>query len=179
MNSFIRKYSANTLIVSFLLLVLSLFLFLQPAASLNFIINLLGCIAILDGIIHIVSYILTPSETKSYSFELIQGILVALIGFVFVYNPQIVASFLPIIVGAWIIMEGMVKFQFSFNLKATGSNNWLMILLLSILSMIFGLIVIFNPFGTAITITALIGIFLFISQVLNIIESIYVIRKFK
>lgn len=179
MNSFIRKYSANTLIVSFLLLILSLFLFLKPAASLNFIINLLGCIAILDGIIHIVSYILTPSESKSYSFELIQGIIVALIGFVFVYNPQIVASFLPFIVGTWIIMEGMVKFQFAFNLRATNSDNWLIILLLSIISIIFGVIVIFNPFGTAITITALIGIFLFISQILNIIESIYVIRKFK
>lgn len=179
MNSFIRKYSANTLIVSILLLILSLFLIIKPAASLNFIITLLGCIAILDGIIHIISYISSSSEMKVYSFELVQGVLSALLGFVFVYNPELIVSFLPFIVGTWIIIEGIIKFQFSFNLRATGTDNWLMILLLSIISIIFGFIIIFNPFGTALTITALIGIFLLISQLLNIIESIYVIIKFK
>jgi uncharacterized membrane protein HdeD (DUF308 family) len=39
--------------------------------------------------------------------------------------------------------------------------------------------VIFNPFGTAIAVTKLAGIFLLVSEILNIIDSIYVICKYK
>lgn len=178
-NSFIRKYSANTLIVSVLLLIFSLFLIVKPVASLNFIMILLGCITVLDGIIHIVSYFSTSSELRMFSFELVQGVLGTILGFVFIFNPEIIVSFLPFIIGTWIIVEGIIKFQFSFNIRGCETGNWLIPLCLSILTIIFGFIIIFNPFGTAIALTSLAGIFLLVSEILNIIESIYVIIKFK
>lgn len=179
-SSFIRKYSANTLIVSALLLILSLFLIIKPVASLNFIMKLLGCIAILDGIIHVVSYFSSSKEFKTFSFELLQGILGILLGFFFVYNPQIIiVSFLPFIIGTWIIVEGIIKLQFSFNIRAAETSNWITLFILSILTIVFGFIIIFNPFGTAVAITSLAGIVLLISEILNIIESIYVLVKFK
>lgn len=178
-SSFIRKYSANTLVVSLLLLILSLFLIIKPVTSLNFIMVLLGCITVLDGIIHIVSYFSTSSELKMFSFELVQGILGSILGFVFIFNPELIVSFLPFIIGAWIIVEGIIKFQFSFNIRGSEFGNWLMPLCISTLTVILGFIIIFNPFGTAVALTTLAGIFLLISEILNIIESIYVIVKFK
>ncbi|MBO5478953.1 MAG: DUF308 domain-containing protein [Clostridia bacterium] len=178
-SSFIRKYSANTLIVSILLLLFSLFLIIKPVTSLNFIMILLGCITVLDGIIHIISYFSSSAEFRAFSFELVQGILGTLLGFVFIFNPQIIVSFLPFIIGAWIIVEGIIKFQFSFNIKGNEAGNWVILLLLSILTIILGFIIIFNPFGTAIAITTLAGIFLLVSEIVNIIESIYVLAKFK
>lgn len=178
-SSFIRKYSANTLVVSVLLLILSLFLIIKPVTSLNFIMVLLGCITVLDGIIHIVSYFSTSSELKMFSFELVQGILGSILGFVFIFNPELIVSFLPFIIGAWIIVEGIIKFQFSFNIRGSELGNWFMPLCISILTIILGFIIVFNPFGTAIAITSLAGIFLLISEILNIVESIYVIVKFK
>jgi uncharacterized membrane protein HdeD (DUF308 family) len=178
-SSFIRRYSANTLIVSILLLILSLFLIINPEALLNFLVILFGCITVLDGIIHIISYFSTSIEFRSFSFELIQGILGTILGFVFIFNPQIIISFLPFVIGAWIIVEGIIKFQFAFNVKGNETNNWVILLLLSILTIVLGFIIIFNPFGTAIAITTLAGVFLLISEVLNIIESIYIIFKYK
>ena len=178
-NSFIRKYSANTLIVSVLLLFLSLFLIVKPIESLNFIMILLGCITVLDGIIHIISYFSTSSDLRVFSFELVQGILGTILGFVFIFNPQIIVSFLPFIIGAWIIVEGIIRFQFSFNMKGNTNGNWLIPLCLSILTVAFGFIIIFNPFGTAIAITSLAGIFLCVSEILNIVESVYIMIKFK
>ena len=178
-SSFIRKYSANTLIVSVLLLVLSLFLILKPAESLSFIMILLGCITVLDGMIHIVSYFSTSSELRMFSFELVQGILGTILGFVFIFNPEIIVSFLPFIIGAWFIVEGFIKFQFAFNMKGNETANWVILLLLSILTVLFGFLIIFNPFGTAVAITSLAGIFLCISEVLNIVEVIYIMVKVK
>lgn len=180
MNSlFIRKYSANTLIVSVLLLILSLFLIVKPIASLNFIMVLLGCITLLDGIIHVVSYFVSSKEWRAYSFELIQGILGAMLGFAFIFNPQVIVSFLPFIIGAWIVIEGIIKLQFAFNMRGNETGNWIILLLLSILTIVFGFVIVFNPFGTAVAITSLAGILLLINETINIVESIYVIVKFK
>lgn len=178
-NSFIRRYSANTLVVSVLLLIFSLFLIVKPVASLNFIMILLGCITVVDGIIHIISYFSTSAELKMFSFELVQGVLGSILGFVFIFYPEMIVSFLPFIIGAWIIVEGIIKFQFSFNIRGSEFGNWIMPLCISILTIILGFAIIFNPFGTAIAITSLAGIFLLVSEILNIIESIYVIVKFK
>lgn len=179
MSSFIRKYSANTLVVSVLLLILSVFLIAKPVASLKFVMIFLGCIAVVDGIIHIVSYISTTPEFRSLSFELVEGILGVILGFAVIFNPDVIVSFLPFIVGIWIIAEGIIKFQFAFNIKGSQTGNWIVLLLISMLTIICGFIVVFNPFGTAIAITSLAGIFLLVSEIANIIESIYVIVKFK
>lgn len=179
MSSFIRKYSANTLLVSVLLLILSVLLIARPVASLRFIIIFLGCIAALDGIIHIISYISTTPEFRALSFELVQGILGVILGLATIFNPDVIVAFLPFVVGIWIIGEGIIKFQFAFNIKGSEAGNWIVLLLISILTILFGFIVIFNPFGTAIAITTLAGIFLLVNEVVNIIESIYVIVKFK
>lgn len=180
MNSlFIRKYSANTLVVSVLLLILSLFLIVKPVASLNFVMILLGCITLLDGIIHIVSYFVSYKELRAYSFELIQGTLGVMLGFIFIFNPHIIVSFLPFIIGAWIVIEGIIKLQFAFNMRGNETGNWIILLILSILTIILGFVIIYNPFGTAVAITSLAGILLLINETINIIESIYVIAKFK
>ncbi len=180
MNSlFIRKYSANTLIVSVLLVILSLFLIVKPIESLNFVMALLGCITLLDGIIHVVSYFISSKEFRTYSFELIQGILGVVLGFVFIFNPHVIISFLPFIIGAWIVVEGIIKLQFAFNMRGNETGNWIILLILSILTIVFGFVIVYNPFGTAVAITSLAGILLLVNEIINIAESIYVIAKFK
>ena len=64
-------------------------------------------------------------------------------------------------------------------MKGNETANWVILLLLSILTVLFGFLIIFNPFGTALAITSLAGIFLCISEVLNIVEAVYVMVKVK
>ena len=102
-----------------------------------------------------------------------------MLGFVFIFNPHIIVSFLPFIIGAWIVIEGIIKLQFAFNMRGNETGNWIILLILSILTIILGFVIIYNPFGTAVAITSLAGILLLINETINIIESIYVIAKFK
>ena len=44
---------------------------------------------------------------------------------------------------------------------------------------ILGVVLIINPFGSSIVITTLAGILLLITEVINLIESIYVLIKIK
>ena len=71
------------------------------------------------------------------------------------------------------------QFQLALNLKNVERSNWLMLLLLSIITMVLGIIIIFNPIISTITITAISGIILFASELINIVEYIFILVKLK
>ena len=62
-------------------------------------------------------------------------------------------------------------------MKSFNAPNWAFLLIGSIMTFVIGIIILLNPFGTAIAITQLCGIFLFVSEVINIIESIFMLKS--
>ena len=173
MQEFKKKYSKNTLLISVLLLILSIFLMLKPLSSINVIVRLFAGIIVIDGIIHIVSYFKTPQEFKIFSFEFLEGIVEIIAGGFTLFFPQWISTIFPIIIGVWIILSSIIKFKLALNLKK------LMLLLLSIITMVLGIIIIFNPIISTITITAISGIILFTSELINIVEYIFILVKLK
>ena len=92
-------------------------------------------------------------------------------------NPDLINGLLPIIIGSWTIIQSIIKFQLAFNMKSFNAPNWAFLLIGSIMTFVIGIIILLNPFGTAIAITQLCGIFLFVSEVINIIESIFMLKS--
>jgi uncharacterized membrane protein HdeD (DUF308 family) len=131
----------------------------------------------LVGIIHMVSYFTANKEFKSMSTELIEGTLYAVIGIFLIFKPNLLNEFLGVIVGTWQVIQFIIKFQFAFNLKSVSSPSWSLMLLSSILHLVFGIVMILNPFGSIIAITTFAGIVLLITEIGNIAESIYLLIK--
>lgn len=173
----IKKYEKTSIATSILLIIFSMFLIFKPEASLNFIVIVIGVFMALVGIIHMVSYFTSNKEFKSMSTELIEGTLYAVIGIFLIFKPNILSEFLGVIVGAWQIIQFIIKFQFAFNLKSVSSSSWSLMLISSLLHLILGLIIIINPFGSIAAITTVAGIILLITEITNIIESIYLLIK--
>ncbi|MBO5477884.1 MAG: DUF308 domain-containing protein, partial [Clostridia bacterium] len=151
----IKKFSKMSIATSILLIIFSLFLIFKPEASLNFMVRIIGVALALTGIVHMVSYFTANKEFKTISTELIQGTIFTIIGLVFIFNPSILNEFLGIIIGAWLILQFIVKFQFAFNLKSASSPAWSIVLISSILHLVFGLIMFFNPFSSIAALTTI------------------------
>lgn len=179
MQELIRKYSKNTLLISILLLILSIFLMLKPLSSINIIVRLFAGIVVIDGIIHIVSYFKTPQELQFFSFEFLEGLVEIIGGGLTLFFPQWISAIFPIIIGIWIILSSIIKFQLALNLKNVENSRWLMLLILSIVTIILGFVIVFNPIISTVTITAICGIILFSSELINIIEYIFILVKLK
>lgn len=162
-----------------MLIVLSIFLISRPTQSLNFLVITFGVILVINGLIHIISYFSTKDDFMIFNFELIQGIISIITGLLFIFQPRIISTFLPFFVGVWIIIESVIKFQVALNLRGIEGTNWIMMLVLSILTAIIGIIIILNPFASAIALTTVCGILLLISEAINLCESIYLIAKLK
>ena len=109
------------------------------------------------------------------STELIEGTLYAVIGIFLIFKPNILNEFLGVIVGAWQIIQFIIKFQFAFNLKSVSSPAWALMLASSILHLVFGLFMLINPFGSLAAITTVAGIILLVTEIGNVAESIYLL----
>ena len=171
----VKNYEKASIATSILLIILAFFLIFKPEASLNFIV--IGAFLALLGIIHMVSYFTSNIENKTISTELIQGTIYTIIGLFLIFRPSILNEFLGVIIGAWQIIQFIVKFQFAFNLKSASSPTWVLMLVTALVHLVFGLVLIINPFATLATITMVTGIILLITEIGNMVESVTMLFK--
>ena len=94
-------------------------------------------------------------------------------------NPQAIASVIPFILGIAIIISSATKLQYAFELKANNNRLWKVTMLISILSTLFGVILLFNPFKGAVMFTKIVGIFILGYAILDIISTITIKRNVK
>ncbi len=179
MTENIIKYLKTSIAISILLIIFSIFLIFAPEASLSLIMRVLGIILIFSGLLHTINYFSEFKEFKTISVQLIIGVLTLIIGITIIFKPLIINDILVILIGSWIIIESVIKFQIALKEKVLGLDFWLLPLILSIVSFIIGVVILFNPFEAIIAITTICGIMLLISEICNIIENIYILKNVK
>lgn len=160
----------TSIITSVVILVLGIFLFIQPDTIINMISIILGGIIIVPGIISLVDYFKNKNQAS-----LISGIVTMLIGLILIINTKLVAGILPFILGIYFIISGITRLQYALQLKKQ-NINYTTSLVFSILIIICGTLFIINPFGGALVITKVMGIFMVIYSLLDLANTI-IIKK--
>lgn len=174
---YLKKYEKESILTSVVLILVSIFLIAKPETVLSTIVVVFGIIFLVEGALNIISYLLEDKEIRAFSNELIMGILLAILGIIILCNKFLFISIIPITIGLWIIIKSIMKFQLAINLKSALTEKWGWILVSAIIMFILGIIIIVNPFATIFTMTKFIGIMLLITEICNIVESIYVLTK--
>lgn len=179
MLEMIKKYSRNSILISVFMIIFSLFLMIKPMESFNVMIMIFGTLILIDGIAHVISYFKLPKEFIIFNFEFVVGILQFIFGLFCFIKPDIVASIFQIVIGVWVLMSSVVRFQLSLDLKRSGNNNYMMLLILSLITFVLALLIIADPLSSFVAITTLLGIVMFISEIINIIEYVIILTKIK
>ena len=91
-------------------------------------------------------------------------------------NPQVIGSFILIVIGIGIIINSAMKLQYAFELKNIHNKMWKTTMLISIISTLCGIILLFNPFAGAVILTKIIGGFIITYAILDIFST-YTIKK--
>jgi uncharacterized membrane protein HdeD (DUF308 family) len=178
-KNYVKKYEKYSILISILMLVFALLLMIKPIKSLEIVIISFSIILMISGISSFIHYLTLESEIKVFSLDLIFGILTIISSIlIFVYRIDLIGS-IPTILGIWIIISNLIHLQLSLNLSGLKNSGWLTLLFTSIINIILGIILIVKPFGSLITLTFLAGLILFITEILNIIDSLYILSSIK
>ena len=176
---FLKKYERESILISVLLIIVSLFLIAKPGIAVSTVVTLFAIVFLVDGIINIIAYMMEDVEIKAYSNELIMGILLVILGLIILLNQPLFISILPIMIGLWIFIKSIMKLQLAINLKSAVAERWGLLLVSSILMAILGVLIIVNPFEAIFTLTRFIGIMMIVVEVINICESVYFLQQTK
>lgn len=143
---------------SVLLLVLGIVLVIIPELSLKALCVTAGVAALVFGIVKIIAYITSKSD-YSASLDLTVGAVFTGAGVLLLFHPKFLLSIIPFLIGVAIAASGLISLK-----KASGKGNTAA-KIIAVLTLIAGLIIIFNSFKATVAITRLIGLALMICAV--------------
>ena len=142
--------------------------FMWPGATLITLVWLFGAFALVNGILSLVLAAKTPKgypKVGSLIFGGLLGILAGLLAFVM---PGITALGLLILIAAWAIVTGIMELVAAVRLRKIINNEWLLVLA-GIASVVFGVILLFQPAAGALALIWLIGAWAFVFGILLMI----------
>ena len=130
--------------------------FMWPGATLITLVWLFGAFALVNGILSLVLAAKTPKgypKVGSLIFGGLLGILAGLLAFVM---PGITALGLLILIAAWAIVTGIMELVAAVRLRKIINNEWLLVLA-GIASVVFGVLLLFQPAAGALVLIWWIG----------------------
>ena len=160
-----------SILTSIVILVIGIFLFIQPDTVIRMISIVLGILFLVPGITSLVDYF-----KENNSASLVVGIITILISLIMIIKTDLVASILPFILGIYFVVNGVSRLQYALELRKQGYSSFTTSLVFSILIMLCGILFIINPFEGALTLTKIIGIYMIIYAILDISNTV-VIKK--
>ncbi len=160
-----------SIITSVVILVLGIFLLIQPDTIIRMISIILGGIILVPGIISLVDYF-----KKKYYPSLISGVTTMIIGLILILNTKLVASILPFVLGIYFTINGINRLQYAIELKKQ-KMNYVSSLIVSALIIFCGILFIVNPFEGAMVITQVMGIFMIAYALLDLTNTILIKKE--
>lgn len=149
-----RSLLATNGIIAILFGIFALFV---PQATAKTIVVYFGLILVVGGAIGLYVSINNMKQNKPYIVNLLSSLLSVLIGiFIVIYTRRSLEIFAAII-GIWAVIIGITQLIISFNLSKTSSQRKVL-MVNSIITLIFGLILFFNPFESVVIIIFIVGV---------------------
>lgn len=176
MNKITIGFFKSTIITSIILMILGLLLIFESETTIVSISYIIGTVLITIGALTIINFIRKYQNNIKSSLDIIYGTVTTILGILVITNPHAIASIIPLIVGIGIIINSASKLQSALELKQNDNKLWKATMIISIISAICGVVLLFNPFEGAVIFTRIVGIFITIYAILDIISTI-TIRK--
>jgi uncharacterized membrane protein HdeD (DUF308 family) len=141
--------------------------FAYPGLTIAVLVIFFGAWALVDGIFRVVGAIAGRSSDPEWGFHLIIGIIGIIIGVITFRAPQITALALLIYVAAWALMIGASEIAMAIKLRKEIKGEWFLILM-GLASIIFAVLLMWNPAPGALALIWLIGSYAIVFGVLAI-----------
>lgn len=171
----LKKSGVTSIVESIVFAILGIILIIKPDTVMSIIAYIIGAIFIAAGVIKILSYVHEKGQKDLYNYELIFGIMAAVVGVVVIIHGNAISQIFGIIIGMWIIYSSVVRFSSALKLKSTNSNIWLYSVIISIAMFLLGLYMVLGNGAVIVTI----GIIMLVYSILDIIENVILINNVK
>ena len=146
MKSIIQDMKQNYFVNAVIMVVLGLVLVIWQHILGVMLCYLLGGALILMGVIQLVVFLRGERLGFYNKFSMFMGIVLVLLGIWICTQPRIVLSIIPVVVGIIVVLHGLMDLQYTLDIRRTGNTKWWIALVAAIITLVVGLLLVFNPF---------------------------------
>ena len=170
LEKILKRASWSDMVISAILIILGIFLAVNPGAVTTMLSVILGGIVIALGAFKVIEYM---QSGKQETYLLGIGAFFIVAGIVIMFATGIILTLFRIIIGAWIIYTGIMNLNTAAKWKDYQNRIWLATLIGAIATIIAGIFILVNS-GV---LMSTIGVLLIIYGVIDIIERFVFIKK--
>lgn len=174
-----RTAKIGYIVTSAALCVLGILLIAVPKFSVSVIGFICGAILIVFGAVRLIGYFSKDLYRLAFQYDLAFGIMMIILGTVMIMHPDSLMNFICITLGISFLADGLFKIQITIDAKRFGIDKWWLILALSLITTIFGVLLIIRPGESSRLIVILIGIDMLCEGILNISTMITAVKIIK
>lgn len=175
MNYFLKPSDKDINILAISYVVFGLIICLFNVSILTMAIRVFGTITLLiSGYLLYTYFVQRISTSISPLFIGLPGLLISIL---MIFSPESVLAMLPILVGFLLIINSIIHMQKSLVLKDYGYPRWNVNLIFSILVLITGVVLLFQPIQSLSIIMQILGIAL-ITEAIFILINQHILKKY-
>lgn len=167
MRQFFSDLRNDLLLSGAISLLLGLVLIFFPDTTSFLICYLCAGVMILFGLFQLLAFLFSDRAFPNHSFYLARCVLLLVLGVYFAIRPGILVSMLPMVLGLFVVVAGLMKIQNAVDLRRWGAARWSTVLAVGILTTLVGAVTLMHPFSTAMVLLRFLGICLLVSAVLD------------
>ncbi len=150
-------------------------LLISPIGFTSAIIIGVGAVILAAGVISVINYFRADPYDAAKKQSLAKGLVGIAAGLFCIFNFNLIIVTFPILsilYGAVMLVVGIVKLQWTVDLIRLKQERWWLCGISAVVTIVFAIIVMCNPFGAAAAVLSFAGISLICGAVLDIIAAI-------
>lgn len=173
----LKNLKWNALLTALIYILSGVTLIIYPDKVQNIICNIIGIVGIVLGVIRIFMYLTADAKDAVYRNDFVEGVVLILVGILIIYQKAVVQTLIPFIVAIVIIVDGFVKLQDGIDAKRLGYDKSYIYVIFAAISIIVGLIVMFNLVETSHLLFQILGVGLVYCGLSDVISVIFIAKR--
>lgn len=169
-----KEMKWNLILTACICIAAGLILILFPEVTAKTIALALAIFLMIMGLIRVITYFARDPNMGLFQYDLVMGLVCILGGLFILFRTKEIISLIPFLLGFVVTISGILKLQNAINLLRIKDRSWPVVLILALLNIVFGVILLLNPFEAAATLILLLGIALIYSGLSDLITVLLV-----
>ena len=169
-----KREKMISFLVSLVLVIFGVVLVIWPEAALAVVSKGLSLLSICVGVALLLSYLLKREKRSINEWKLMLGVIFVLVGIFLLPKLTIVLSVIPFILGVLVVCSGISKLLHGLEYRKLGYPAWWVTVLIAVGAMIFGGVVVINPFKTVNLALRVVGVILVLDNFANVFDTVYI-----
>lgn len=176
----LKNVKWSSVLSSIAFIVIGLLVIIYPNLSATVVAYIIGIGFAIFGVINIFAYFMLDIQDTLNRNDFVVGLMALIFGIMVIFKQDLIASLIPLILGLIIMTSGFAKLQRAVISKRIGYSDSMIYIILALISIAFGIVIIFflNGDDMASILFIVIGVGLVYCGISDLFANFFLAAKF-